>query len=95
LNGRELCVGCDRFVNKNNMYKMNYKTIIKNNENETGNEKLQNEDKNKQPTIPYLIRKICGINMLDTMYYKFKKSEDWLKNEVDLCDECYMSNTKL
>ncbi len=29
------------------------------------------------------------------MYFKFKKYPDFLKHEIELCDECFMEHTKL
>lgn len=87
LYGRILCFGCERFVQKAFLYKMDYKTIIKN------HELMLNKE--AEITIPKLILRIHGNNILDHMYQKFKKYENWLKNEVEICDECFMENTKL
>lgn len=85
LFGRQLCVGCDKFVEKESVYKMDYKTIIKNHELFSKNE----------TEIPKLIKKINGENLIEKMYFKFKKYANWLESEVNLCDDCYMDNTKL
>jgi hypothetical protein len=85
LSGRQLCVGCDKFVEKESVYKMDYKTIIKNYE-------MFSKD---ESGIPELIKKIHGTHLIEKMYFKFKKYANWLESEVNLCDDCYMENTKL
>ena len=86
LPDRKLCVSCDQFVSSNLIYKVDYMTIIKN------HEKLSLENVR---IVPRIIQKIHGKNFRNDLYFKFKQYKEWLKNEVMLCDECFMSTTKL
>ena len=85
LSGRQLCLGCDKFVDKSCLYKMNYKNIIENYEIVEGN----------STSIPRIIERVHGNRIVEAMYQKFKNYGNWLKNEVEVCDECFLDNTKL
>lgn len=84
LSDRQLCLNCDRFVNKKNIYSITYKTIIENFEAYHGD-----------TTVPPLINKVHQNAILDHMYFKLKKYDNWLSHEVALCDDCFMDLTKL
>ena len=76
-------MNCDRYVKKENLYKLTYKVIVKN-----------NDIKNGPDTIPSIFKRLTN-EMKDEMYFKFKKYNNWLQHEIDLCDECYLDHTKL
>jgi hypothetical protein len=86
LPDRKLCVSCDRYVNSESIYFIDYLTIIRN------HEMLSKDNKFKVPSI---IKKINGDNFREDLYFKFKLYPDWLKTLVKICDECFMTTTKL
>lgn len=92
LAGRVLCINCDRFAEKNSVFKIDYKTIIKN--YEICNKSDPKDQEGKKNVVPPLIRRIYGYKILDHLYLKFKKFDNWLKHEIEICDECYMATTK-
>lgn len=87
-----LCKGCQCFTSNELKCNISYKLIILNHD-------FKCQLNGNTPTIPPFMIKTKVIYNEDKskeedMYYKLRSFDDWVLNEVKVCNECFLENTE-
>lgn len=91
LDNKVLCIGCDMFVKKEELFEISNKIIINNHDKAYINSVyLSNSEKN----VPFLINKFENFKVDHCLYLKMKDFPSFLDQTHEICSVCYLESTK-